>query len=201
MTSFDLGLPRGLTLTWLGTSGFVLEYEAHTLLIDPYVSRASLRDVLFRKPLASDPALVERYVPRASAVLVGHNQVSHLSAGAYRCGAVYGMHVRVAGATFYHQGSANLIEERIPWKSVDYLLMGIAGRRFTRDYTARTLRALSPAVVLPTHYDDFFRPLDGPMGFSFNVRFEQFVDEVARVSRDFQLRTSAPLAPLVGHER
>jgi len=31
------------------------------------------------------------------------------------------------------------------------------------------------------------------MGFSFNVRFDRFVDEVAKVSRSLTLRTLAPL--------
>jgi L-ascorbate metabolism protein UlaG (beta-lactamase superfamily) len=124
--------------------------------------------------------------------------VDGLSADAFRCGGVYGLHIRVAGATFYHLGSANLMEERIPFRGVDYLLMGIAGRRFTRDYTARTVRALDPAVIIPTHHDDFFQPLERSMAFSFNVRFDRFVDEAQRVSRSLTLRTLAPLTPLRG---
>ena len=48
---------------------------------------------------------------------------------------------------------------------------------FTRDYVARSVRALAPHVVIPPPHDDFFRPLDSAMGFSFNVRFDRFVDE------------------------
>lgn len=272
-----LRLPKGLSLTWLGTAGYAFSYEDHTLLIDPYVSRASFADVLLRRRLGSDPALLERFVPRASAVLVGHTHFDHavdvpaiaqrdgckvygssslarlmhlhrlgdravsvehgtrydigpfevtfidslhaklalglavpndgeiscedvaaLTADQYRCGAVYSLHIRVAGATFYHQGSASLIEDRIPFRGVDYLLMGIAGRRFTRNYTERTIRTLDPSVIIPTHHDDFFQPLDASMRFSFNVRFDRFVDEAARVSRSLTLRTLAPLSALRG---
>jgi L-ascorbate metabolism protein UlaG (beta-lactamase superfamily) len=87
-----------------------------------------------------------------------------------------------------HQGSANLIDEAIHHRDVDYFLAGISGRGFTPHYTARILRLLSPRVVVPHHHDDFFRPLDEPMGFSFNVNFGGFVEEVAAVSREFQVR-------------
>jgi L-ascorbate metabolism protein UlaG (beta-lactamase superfamily) len=277
--TLGLRLPKGLSLTWLGTAGYAFSYQDHTLLIDPYVSRASLADVLLRRRLGSDRQLLEQYVPRASAVLVGHTHFDHavdvpaiarrdnckaygssslaclmrvhgladravtvahgqrydigpfevtfvdslhaklalglavpndgeiscehvgaLTANQYRCGAVYSMHIRVAGTSFYHQGSAGLIEERIPagCRRADYLLMGIAGRRFTPHYTERTIRALDPGVIIPTHHDDFFQPLAKAMSFSFNVRFDRFVDEAARVSRSLTLRTLAPLCPLVG---
>ncbi len=32
-----LELPRGLSLRWLGAAGFAIEYEGHTILVDPYV--------------------------------------------------------------------------------------------------------------------------------------------------------------------
>ncbi len=111
-----------------------------------------------------------------------------LNGGAYRCGQVYGIHIAVAGVRFYHQGSANLIDDAIRHRNVDYFLAGISGRGFTRDYTARMLRLLSPRVVIPHHHDDFFRGLDEPMGFSFNVNVGGFVEEVSAVSRDFEVR-------------
>lgn len=274
--TLGLGLPKGLSVTWLGTAGYVFSYAGHTLLIDPYVSRVSFSDMLLRKRLSSDPELL-RFVPHADAILVGHTHFDHvldvpgiasrdgcmvygssslaslmrldkqgdravtvehgrcydigpfevtfiqslhakllgiavqhegeiscehvlpLSSNQYRCGAVYAMHIRVAGVTFYHQGSANLCESSIPFRHVDYLLIGIALRRFTRKYTERTIQALNPSVVIPNHHDDFFQPLDPhSMSFSFNVRLDRFVDEVAHVSRSLTLRTLTPLAPISG---
>jgi L-ascorbate metabolism protein UlaG (beta-lactamase superfamily) len=112
-----------------------------------------------------------------------------LTASAYCCGDVMGILVRAAGTTIYHQGSANLVEDELPRGGVDFFLAGIAGRAFTRDYTARILRRLEPRVVVPQHHDNFFRPLDAPMGFSFNVNLGGFVEDVARVSADFDVRT------------
>jgi L-ascorbate metabolism protein UlaG (beta-lactamase superfamily) len=72
--------------------------------------------------------------------------------------------------TIYHQGSADLLDdERIPC-GVDIFLCGIAGRMFTHRYVKRIVSRLEPRVVVPHHWDDFFVPLDGPLGFSLNVR-------------------------------
>ena len=82
-----------------------------------------------------------------------------LSPGAYRCGQVWGISIAVAGLRFYHQGSANLIDEAIRERDVDVFLAGVAGRSFTDDYWQRILPRLNPRAVVPTHYDNFFRPL------------------------------------------
>lgn len=117
------------------------------------------------------------------------DHLDELRASTYRCGQVYGIHVAVAGTTFYHQGSADVLDDRVMHRGVDYFLAGIAGRGFTRNYTERILSLLSPRVILPHHYDDFFRPLGAPMGFSLNVNLGGFVDEVRRVSSDFTVKT------------
>jgi L-ascorbate metabolism protein UlaG (beta-lactamase superfamily) len=122
--------------------------------------------------------------------------LDELTPRAYRCGQVWGIHVMVAGTSFYHQGSCDLIEDEMHHRGVDVLLAGIAGRRYTKRYTERLLRRLDPRVVIPHHWDDFFRPLDAPVGFSLNVDVAGFLDEVAAVSKDFELRTLSPLAPV-----
>ena len=70
-------LPAGLELQWLGTAGFRLAFEGHSLLIDPYVTRPGLQAVLGRGPLRADTGLVERLLPEADAVLVGHTHFDH----------------------------------------------------------------------------------------------------------------------------
>ena len=119
-----------------------------------------------------------------------------LTPSAYRCGQVWGIHIEVAGTTFYHQGSANLIDEAITHSGVDVFLAGIAGRSFTRDYWERILPRLEPRTIVASHFDDFFRPLKDPMGFSLNVNLSAVPEEVARVSRDFALATLPLLEPV-----
>jgi L-ascorbate metabolism protein UlaG (beta-lactamase superfamily) len=110
-----------------------------------------------------------------------------LSPGAYRCGQVWGISIEVAGVRFYHQGSANLIDDAVRERGVDVFLAGVAGRSFTEDYWQRILPRLDPKVVVPTHYDNFFRPLGQRLEFVSNVQLSALPDEIGAVSRDARL--------------
>jgi L-ascorbate metabolism protein UlaG (beta-lactamase superfamily) len=262
-------LPAGLELEWLGTAGFRFTYAGQHLLVDPYVTRLPLGDLLRRHVVPADAARLAA-LPDPLAILVGHTHFDHaldvpalaaragckaygsaslarlftlhgrpelavdvephrrheigpftvtfvpsrhskLAAGlwtpydgeltcdhtdeltpqAYRCGQVWGLHIAVGGATFYHHGSCDLVDDEIRHRGVDYLLAGISGRRFTPRYWERMLRRLDPRVVVPHHFDDFFRPLDAPFAYSLNVNLAGFPDEIRRVTRDVELRTLA----------
>lgn len=264
-------LPRGLDLQWLGTAGFALSFQGTTLLIDPYVTRAGLRRLLSRQAIVSDTAAVDRWVPRADAIVVGHTHFDHaldapaiarrdacpvfgggslvrlmelhglgpmavevqpdrvyevgpfevtfvpsahsklllgaavpssgeiesgdvasLTAWRYACGQVWGIDIRVAGVSIYHQGSADLIDDAIGRRSVDYFLCAIAGRSFTPRYTERILSRLAPSVVVPSHFDDFLRPLEAPATFAPHADLAGFVDEVRATSRSVEVRTLRP---------
>lgn len=269
-----LGLPAGLEVVWLGVAGYRLTYEGHTIFVDPYVSRVSLRDTLRGRPALPDPARIERHIRPPGdvlGVLVGHTHFDHaidvpaiarrfecpaygsaslarlmrlhgeharavevephrryelgpftvsfvpslhsklllgyrvpydgeftcehldgLKPGAYRCGQVFGIRIEVAGVTLYHQGSANLIEEEIRERGVDVFLAGIAGRSFTPDYWSRIIRAIEPRVIVASHFDDFFRPADAPLGFSLNVNLAAFPEEIEAVTRDVTVAAMTP---------
>lgn len=70
-------LPRGLSLTWLGTAGFRLAYEGTVVWIDPYVTRLPFGQLVRRKVVPSSDAELERWIDRADAVLVGHTHFDH----------------------------------------------------------------------------------------------------------------------------
>ena len=110
-----------------------------------------------------------------------------LSPGAYRCGQVWGITIAVAGVRFYHQGSANLVDEAVRERGVDVFLAGVAGRSFTHDYWRRILPLLEPKAIVPTHYDNFFRPLGAEMEFVANVQLSELPEEIGAVSRDFEV--------------
>jgi L-ascorbate metabolism protein UlaG (beta-lactamase superfamily) len=271
-----LPLSPGLELEWLGTAGYRMTYQGHTLLIDPYLTRVPLRAVLRRQPALADRSLHARFLRsdlgEVVGILVGHTHFDHaidvpvltrsltttaygsdslarlmalyglgeravqievrrvyelgpftvrffpsahsklllgykvpfdgalscehleaLSPSAYKCGRIYGIHIEVAGTSFYHQGSANLIDDQVPTAGVDVFLAGIAGRSFTEDYWRRILRRLQPATVLASHFDDFFRPLDAPLGFSTNVNLAALPDEVGAVSREIEVAALEPM--------
>ncbi|MBA3398262.1 MAG: MBL fold metallo-hydrolase [Deltaproteobacteria bacterium] len=117
------------------------------------------------------------------------DHVDELIPQAYKCGQVWGIAIEVAGWRLYHQGSADLLEDEIVDRGVDAFLCGISGRRFTPRYVERVVRALDPKLIVATHFDDFFRPLDAPSQFSFNVNLTGFADEAHRAARDVPVHT------------
>ena len=265
-----LGLPAGLELEWLGVAGYRLTYEGVSILVDPYVSRVPLRNVILRRPALPDRALIDRHIGPARAVLIGHTHWDHavdapalaqrdgatvygstslahlmrlhglesvvvephhpyeigpfvvrfvpsrhsklilgrrvpfdgpltcedvhsLTPGAYKCGDVFGIRIEVAGTSLYHQGSADLDDaEQID--PVDVFLAGITGRQITPRYWERILPRLDPRLLVPTHYDDFFAPLEKPLKLVRRVGIEGLPDEVRAVSRDAAI-AAVPRAP------
>jgi L-ascorbate metabolism protein UlaG (beta-lactamase superfamily) len=125
------------------------------------------------------------------------DHLDSLSPGAYRCGQVWGISIQVAGLRFYHQGSANLIDDAVRERGVDVFLAGVAGRGFTRDYWQRVLPLLDPRAVVPTHYDNFFRPLGSEMEFVANVQLARLPEEIGAVSRDAEV-AALPRSDLAG---
>jgi len=61
-----------LTLRWLGINGFELQYRGTTVLIDPCVTRGD-------SDRLSDPALVQKYLRRADAIVITHSHWDHLA--------------------------------------------------------------------------------------------------------------------------
>ncbi len=264
-----LALPPGLEVEWLGVSGYRLTYENHSLLIDPYVSRVPLRDLLLRRRALPDPAALDRFVHAPGetvGVLVGHTHFDHaidapalarrlgckaygsaslvnlmalhgmaeravgvdpyrvyelgpfevsftpsahsklllglavpydgeltcehldsLSPAAYRCGQVWGISIAVAGIRFYHQGSADLLDDAVRERGVDVFLAGVAGRNFTDRYWERILPRLEPRAVVPTHYDNFFRPLGQDLEFVTAAELARLPEEIGAVSGEIEL--------------
>jgi L-ascorbate metabolism protein UlaG (beta-lactamase superfamily) len=144
------------------------------------------------KPYELGPFVV-RFVPsRHSKLILGRkvpfdgeltcDHLHGLTPGAYKCGQVWGIRIEVAGVSFYHQGSADLIDEELPSEPVDYFLAGVAGRSFTKNYWGRVLPKLDPAVVVPTHYDNFFRPLGSELAPVAKAKLDELPEEIGGVS-------------------
>ncbi|MBW2464854.1 MAG: MBL fold metallo-hydrolase [Deltaproteobacteria bacterium] len=263
---------------WLGTAGFSIEHDGCTILIDPYVTRASLFDCI-RHPLRSDPLAVRRHVPVADAIIAGHTHFDHVldvpgiardtgatvygsrscttlcqtsgvptaqvvdveahrgvepfradvgpfelrfipsvhsaflfgripSAGnisdcdqiplrttGYRCGAVFGVDIRVAGRRIYHLGSADLLDGH-PDRDVDLLLMCVAGWTTTERFCPRVMGSLRPGAILLSHWDDFFRPLTEPARALPAMRMGRLVDGLTAVDPSVQIGTLPILGSL-----
>ncbi|MGK4007250.1 MBL fold metallo-hydrolase [Sorangium sp. So ce1036] len=69
--------PGGVVrVQWLGTAGFAIEHAGTVVLIDPYLTRASLRRCLLDR-LAPDAVAIARHAPRADAIIAGHTHFDH----------------------------------------------------------------------------------------------------------------------------
>ena len=53
-------------------------------------------------------------------------------------------------------------------------------------------------MVVASHFDNFFRPLDAPLGFSLNVNLAALPEEIGRVSQEFQVASLEPLRAVRG---
>ncbi|WP_232379331.1 MBL fold metallo-hydrolase [Polyangium fumosum] len=259
-----------VTVRWLGTAGFEITCEDHVVLLDPYVTRASLTRCI-TSPLAPDLGAIGRYISRADAVIVGHTHFDHaldvpaiakrtgarvfgsrsaaalchaagvpearvdmverapgqtpivrelgpfrlrfvpsahsrfalgrvpfpgdiddcdavpVRAEGYRCGAVFRVEIEVAGRTIVHLGSAELLPDEPAPRHVDLLLLCVAGWRSGVDLPERVMRAVSPAAVLLSHWDDFFRPLHAPVRALPAVGLGPLAERLTRASRDVRV--------------
>ncbi|MBX3259213.1 MAG: MBL fold metallo-hydrolase [Labilithrix sp.] len=96
----------------------------------------------------------------------------------YRMGGAYGLLVRAPGVSIYHNGSADLIDAELEGERADVLLACLAGRKGTENYVGRLVSALSPRLVVPTHHDAFFAPLERGLHLLPGIDLEGFVSEV-----------------------
>jgi L-ascorbate metabolism protein UlaG (beta-lactamase superfamily) len=159
----------------------------HAVVVEPYETYELGPFEVSFTPSRHSRLLLGARVPFDGELTCDH--LDGLSPGAYRCGQVWGITIAVGGITLYHQGSADLLDDalRPPPGGVDVFLAGVAGRNFTERYWERILPRLDPALIVPTHYDDFFVPLaDDPEPIA-NVQLAELPDEIGAVSRDARL--------------
>jgi L-ascorbate metabolism protein UlaG (beta-lactamase superfamily) len=165
-----------------GLGELAVEVEAHRPYeLGPFVVRFV--------PSRHSKLLFGRKVPMDGELTCDH--LDAMSPGAYRCGAVWGIRIDVAGISLYHQGSANLDDAELRDGPVDVFLAGVAGRSVTPHYWERILPRLDPRVLVPTHYDNFFSPLGGPQDFVRRVDLAAVPGEVAAAARDTRVAALA----------
>lgn len=96
----------------------------------------------------------------------------------YRMGGAFGILVKAPGVTIYHNGSADLVDAELEGERADVLLACLAGRKGTENYLGRLVGALDPQLVVPTHHDAFFAPLEQGVHLLPGIDVEGFVSEV-----------------------
>lgn len=107
----------------------------------------------------------------------------------YRMGGAYGILLEAKGRRIYHNGSADLVDAELSGLSADVLLVGLAGRRGTPEYFTRLARLLGPRVIIPTHHDAFFAPLEEGVHLLPGIDLPGFGAEVARVAPEARFLT------------
>ncbi len=87
----------------------------------------------------------------------------------YKCGEAWSMLVEhTSGRTALIQGSAGFVPGALDGWSADVAYLGIGqlgvqSEDYIRTYWSETVAAVGARVVVVTHWDDFFRPLDRPL--------------------------------------
>ena len=100
---------------WLGTAGFEIRCDNHVVLLDPYITRASLSHCAFGR-ISSDLPAIAQYAPRADAIVVGHTHFDHaldVPAIARQTGAkVFGSHsaIRLCRAAKLPESQLHMVE-------------------------------------------------------------------------------------------
>lgn len=111
----------------------------------------------------------------------------------YRMGGAFGILVDASGTRIYHNGSADLVDAELEGHHADVLLACLAGRKGTERYLERLVAHLEPRVIVPTHHDAFFAPLEEGVFLLPGIDVEGFMKQ-AKVLRPDALA----LAPLYG---
>lgn len=107
----------------------------------------------------------------------------------YRMGGAFGIHVSAHGRAVYHNGSADLVEPELAGLAADVVLLGLAGRAGTPDYVSRLTRCLAPRVLVPTHHDAFFAPLEDGVRLLPGIDLDGFFSDARRFAPSARLYT------------
>jgi L-ascorbate metabolism protein UlaG (beta-lactamase superfamily) len=89
-------------------------------------------------------------------------------ASTYRDGGCYSFHISHSTGTLLIHPSANFIPHQFDGLDVDALYLGVGAvgaqsKQFQDDYWRHVVEATRPTVILPVHWDNFFRSLDRPL--------------------------------------
>ena len=99
-------------------------------------------------------------------------------------GEVFAYRVDVKGRSFYVQGSAGLDDAALARQPpCDVLIACLAARKGTPRYLDRLAERLRPAVLVPCHHDDFFRPLEEAPRPIATLNWKAFLVEAAALAK------------------
>jgi L-ascorbate metabolism protein UlaG (beta-lactamase superfamily) len=111
----------------------------------------------------------------------------------YRQGGTFGVVIEHALGTVVHHGSAGWRDGMYRGRRADVVFLGIAALRDTENYLAQVTDPLGATRLIPTHWDDFTRPLDAPLRpLPFGVDLDGFFADTARLRPPLRVLTLEP---------
>ena len=105
---------------------------------------------------------------------IDHPLVPPKKAWDYKLGSVYAILIEHPSGTLLHHGSAGFLPGMYDGIRADVVMLGITGRGDTETYLTEVPDKVSPRVVIPIHFDDFFSPLNGGLSFLYSAHFAEF---------------------------
>lgn len=117
-------------------------------------------------------------------------------ASAYRTGGVYAIVVEHPAGVVLHHASAAWNPGMFEGVDADVVLLGLAGRKDTRDYVRAVVDGTGARRIIPIHWDNFFRNFDVPLAPLNSAHVTEFLDHIDDTRPDLELET----LPL-GHAR
>jgi L-ascorbate metabolism protein UlaG (beta-lactamase superfamily) len=105
------------------------------------------------------------------------------------CGPVLAYRIEVGGRAFHLHGSAGIDGAALArQRPADVLLACIAARQGTPAYLARLGAALRPRLLIPTHHDDFTKPLAAAPRPVPRLDWDGFLEDAAALRREHGTR-------------
>lgn len=115
----------------------------------------------------------------------------------YRLGGTWSILIEHPQGRILHHGSAGFIPGALAGQHADVAFLGVALIDDLDRYLHETADAVGARTVIPTHWDDFTRPLDQPLlPFPVVVRLDRFFDDVSRLRPELRVATLALAEPV-----
>ena len=162
--------------------------EAHLVKVDP------------AQPLKFGDFAVE-FIEAAHAGKTGGKPVGDIAAPLrtpahyldYKLGGTYSIIVTHPQGSFLHHGSAGFIPGALDGKHADVAFLGVALIDELEPYLRETVDAVGATRVVPMHWDDFTKPLDGDLvPIPFLVHLDTFFDGMRQLRPSLQVQTMLP---------
>ncbi len=111
------------------------------------------------------------------------------SASDYRLGEAFAIRVTHPKGSFVHLGSAGFVEKMFADMQADALFVSIAGREDTRELLHHSAATLQAKLVIPIHFDNFFKPLDQDMAILWGADLPEFFQTAGSFAPDINVYT------------